>query len=149
MILLSLIEQAQNRTALATKWLEKAVTLAEPEGFLRLFLEEGLPIARLLPNVRHIAPRFVDDLLKAFSKTSGSVNEAFTLPANSQLLAALSEQELRVLRLVVAGKSNQEVAETLVISLGTAKWHVHNILQKLGVSNRPQAIARARELGLA
>jgi LuxR family maltose regulon positive regulatory protein len=50
--------------------------------------------------------------------------------------------------LIVAGKSNQEIAEELVISAGTAKWHVHNILQKLGVSNRPQAIARARELGM-
>ena len=60
----------------------------------------------------------------------------------------LTEQELRILHLIVAGKSNREIAEELVISVGTAKWHVHNILQKLGVGNRPQAIARARELGL-
>jgi LuxR family maltose regulon positive regulatory protein len=59
----------------------------------------------------------------------------------------LSEQELRVLRLIVAGKSNREIAEELVITVGTAKWHVHNVLQKLGVGSRPQAIARARELG--
>jgi LuxR family maltose regulon positive regulatory protein len=60
----------------------------------------------------------------------------------------LSEQEERILHLIVAGKSNQEIANELVITVGTAKWHVHNILQKLGVSNRPQAIARARELGV-
>jgi LuxR family maltose regulon positive regulatory protein len=60
----------------------------------------------------------------------------------------LSEQEIRVLKLIVAGKSNQEIAEELVISPGTAKWHVHNILQKLGVDNRVQAIVRARELGI-
>jgi LuxR family maltose regulon positive regulatory protein len=65
-----------------------------------------------------------------------------------QLPAPLSEQELRVLKLIVAGKSNQQIADELVISVGTAKWHVHNVLQKLGVSNRPQAIARARELGV-
>ena len=52
------------------------------------------------------------------------------------------------MRLIVAGKSNRELASELVISVGTAKWHVHNVLQKLGVSNRPQAIARARELGM-
>jgi LuxR family maltose regulon positive regulatory protein len=60
----------------------------------------------------------------------------------------LSEQELRVLKLIVAGKSNAEIADELVISVGTAKWHVHNVLQKLGVGNRPQAIARARQLGI-
>jgi LuxR family maltose regulon positive regulatory protein len=60
----------------------------------------------------------------------------------------LSEQEARVLTLIVAGKSNQEIADELVITVGTAKWHVHNVLQKLGVSNRPQAIARARTLGI-
>jgi LuxR family maltose regulon positive regulatory protein len=59
----------------------------------------------------------------------------------------LSEQEMRVLNLMIAGKSNAEIAAELVISVGTAKWHVHNVLQKLGVNNRPQAIARARELG--
>jgi len=53
-----------------------------------------------------------------------------------------------VLHLIVEGKSNQEIAGELVISVGTAKWHVHNILQKLGVNNRPQAIARAHELGI-
>ena len=69
------------------------------------------------------------------------------MPIMEQLPDPLSEQELRVLDLIVAGKSNREIAEELFISVGTAKWHVHNVLQKLGVSNRPQAIARARELG--
>jgi LuxR family maltose regulon positive regulatory protein len=60
----------------------------------------------------------------------------------------LSEQEIRVLKLIVEGKSSQEIADELVISVGTAKWHVQNILRKLGVGNRPQVIARARELGI-
>jgi LuxR family maltose regulon positive regulatory protein len=67
---------------------------------------------------------------------------------SATLMDPLSEQEVRVLKLLVAGKSNQEIADELVISVGTAKWHVHNVLQKLGVNNRAQAIVRARELGI-
>jgi len=74
--------------------------------------------------------------------------ESDSLPSPlDQLIDPLSEQEVRVLGLIVAGKTNREIADELVISVGTAKWHVHNILQKLGVNNRSQAIARARELG--
>jgi LuxR family maltose regulon positive regulatory protein len=87
----------------------------------------------------------VDRLLQAFSSQAQATNQK---TANDRLIAPLSEQEIRVLKLIIAGKSNQEIAEELVISVGTAKWHVHNILQKLSVNNRPQAIARARELGI-
>lgn len=146
-ILLSLSAHAQNKVTIALEWLAKALTLAEPEGFLRLFLDEGFPIAKLLPKARHTAPRFVDQLLQAFS--SEAINHKVLHPMNDQLIAPLSDQEIRVLKLIIAGKSNQEIAEELVISVGTAKWHVHNILQKLGVRNRPQAIARARELGIS
>jgi LuxR family maltose regulon positive regulatory protein len=147
-ILLSLVAHAQNKMTLALEWLAKALTLAEPEGFLRLFLEEGSLIAELLPNVRGAAPGFVDQLHQAFSNQTPNAKHKGLHPAMSQLIDPLSEQELRVLNLIVTGKSNQEIAVELVISVGTAKWHVHNILQKLGVSNRPQAIARARELGI-
>jgi LuxR family maltose regulon positive regulatory protein len=144
-ILLSLVTRAQNKTTIALNWLVKALTLAEPESFLRLFLDEGSQVAELLPKVRHEAPKFVDRLLQAFSSQAQATNPK---TGNDRLIAPLSEQEIRVLRLIIAGKSNQEVAEELVISVGTAKWHVHNILQKLGVNNRPQAVARARELGI-
>jgi len=147
-ILLSLIARAQKKTALAQEWLVKALTLAEPEGFLRLFLDEGSPIAELLPKVRPVAPRFVDQLLEVFSNQTLDMKHKVLHPANNKLISPLSEQELRVLKLIIAGKSNQEIAGELVISIGTAKWHVHNVLQKLGVSNRPQAIATARELGI-
>ena len=83
------------------------------------------------------------DTLLALSQPERTVSSA---PVD-QLPEPLSEQEKRVLQLIVAGKSNREIAAELVISVGTAKWHVHNVLQKLGVSNRPQAIARARTLG--
>jgi LuxR family transcriptional regulator, maltose regulon positive regulatory protein len=147
-ILLSLVEHAQNKTTVALEWLVKALIGAEPEGFLRLFLDEGSPIAGLLRKARYAAPKFVDELLRAFSCQTEAATHAAQHPANDQLIAPLSEQEFRVLRLIVAGKSNQEIAGELVITLGTAKWHVHNILQKLGVSNRPQAIARARDLDI-
>lgn len=100
----------------------------------------GNTLAPLLRQARTAAPQLVERLLAALAPAVART----TLP-NAD---ALSEQELRVLRLMVAGHSNQEIAVALVISVGTAKWHVHNILQKLGVGNRPKAIARARELGL-
>jgi len=145
-ILLSLINVAKVKTDLAIQWLSNAVKLAEPEGFLRLFLNEGTFISELLPKVRQAAPRFVDKLLQAFSLQN--TNQKTIFPANDKLISPLSEQELRVLKLIVLGKSNQEIAEELFISIGTAKWHVHNILQKLGVNNRPQAIALAREMDI-
>ena len=94
----------------------------------------------MLPKARQATPEFVDAILSSLQAESGK-------SPLDQLPEPLSEQELRVLDLIVAGKTNREIADELVISVGTAKWHVHNILQKLGVSNRSQAIARARELG--
>ena len=139
MLLLGLFHQAKKDISSALDWLGKSLSLAAPEGYVRVFLDEGQPLLDLLPKARSAAPDFVDSLL--------SISQTSDTPIIEQLLDPLSEQELRVLDLIVAGKSNREIAEKLFISVGTAKWHVHNILQKLGVSNRPQAIARARELG--
>lgn len=143
MLLLGLFHQAQQDTPSALNWLEKSLRLAAPEGYTRIFLDEGEALLELLPKVRPAAPEFVDKLLSM----SRSVCESHLTPLE-QLPDPLSEQEIRVLILIVAGKSNREIAEDLVISVGTAKWHVHNVLQKLGVRDRPQAIARARELGI-
>jgi LuxR family maltose regulon positive regulatory protein len=119
---------------------EAAIRLAAPEGYRATFFPRGnRQTHHLLEVTRSIAPTFIDSILEA------------TRPADefsAQLPDPLSEQEIRVLRLIVAGKSNHEIADELVISVGTAKWHVHNILQKLGVDNRAQAIARAHELGI-
>ena len=109
---------------------------------------KGSVIEVLLPKVRQSAPGFVDQLLQAFSNQTQNANQKALQPAINKLINPLSEQELRVLKLIVTGKSNKEIAEELVITVGTAKWHVHNVLHKLGVSNRPQAIALARELGI-
>lgn len=141
LILLALARQAARDAAGAEAALGRALQLAAPEGFVHLFLDEGAALAPLLSQVRAAAPQLVERLLAALAPEAARATLASA--------DALSEQELRVLRLMVAGHSNQEIAEALVISVGTAKWHVHNILQKLGVGNRPKAIARARELGLA
>lgn len=124
----------------ARTWLARAVHLAAPAGYVRIFLDEGAALRDPLHSVREEAPAYVAGLLAALTP------DAPTAPL-ADLPEPLSEQELRVLRLIVAGKSNREIAEELVITVGTAKWHVHNVLQKLGVGSRPQAIARARELG--
>ncbi len=143
MMLLALFHHAKKDTLSAVDWLGKSLRLAAPEGYARVFLDEGKPLLDLLPKARPAAPEFVDSLLGQ-NQPEGESRSAPT----EQLPDPLSEQEIRVLKLIVAGKSNQEIADELVISVGTAKWHVHNILRKLGVGNRPQAIARVRELGI-
>jgi LuxR family maltose regulon positive regulatory protein len=140
MILMALFHRAEKDIPAAVDWLSQALGLAAPEGFIRIFLDEGKALLDLLPKARQAAPELVDDILGSLQAESGR-------SPLDQLPDPLSEQELNVLGLVVAGKTNREIAEELFISVGTAKWHVHNILQKLGVSNRSQASARARELG--
>jgi LuxR family maltose regulon positive regulatory protein len=140
MILMALFHRAEKDINTAIDWLSQALELAAPEGFLRIFLDEGTELLELLPKARQIAPELVDAILGSLQAESGK-------SLLDQLPEPLSEQELRVLGLIVAGKTNREIAEELVISVGTAKWHVHNILQKLGVRNRSQASVRARELG--
>jgi LuxR family maltose regulon positive regulatory protein len=140
MILMALFQRAENDIPVAVDWLSQALRLAAPEGFLRIFLDEGEALLDLLPKARQVAPELVDTILGNLQDESGK-------SPLDQLPEPLSEQELRVLSLIVVGKTNREIADELVISVGTAKWHVHNILQKMGVKNRSQAIVRARELG--
>ena len=140
MILMALFHRAENDLPSAVDWLSKALGLAAPEGFIRIFMDEGEALLDLLPKARQAAPELVDAILGSLQAESGK-------SPLDQLPDPLSEQELRVLGLIVAGKTNREIADELFISVGTAKWHVHNVLQKLGVSNRSQASARARELG--
>ena len=131
------------RQALAC--LEEAVRLAAPEGYYRAFLDEGQAVLALLPGVRHLTPDFVDDLLGRVPAEPGRGRPG---AVKQPLVEPLSERELEVLGLVVEGLSNREIAEKLFLSVGTVKTHVHNIYGKLGVQGRPQAIARARDLGL-
>lgn len=143
LLLLALCHHAKGDTPAALDWLGKSLRLAAAEGYARIFLDEGQALLDLLPRARLCAPELVDALLGMSLPASGAPPAPL-----GQLPEPLSAQEARVLRLIAAGKSNQEIADELVISLGTAKWHVHNLLQKLGVTSRGQAMVQARELGL-
>ena len=134
--------QANGEISAALNWLAEALAFAAPEGFVRIFLDEA-PLLALLPQVRAGAP----DLVAAILDEQRTSAEA-ARPAQAQLPVPLTEQESNILALMVAGRTNKQIADELFITVGTAKWHVHNILQKLDVSNRTQATTRAQELGL-
>jgi LuxR family maltose regulon positive regulatory protein len=125
--------------------LERALTMAEPEGYARLFVDLGLPMARLLQEARDrgVMPQYVERLLGAFGSFTPAPERG-----SAALPEPLSQREEEVLKLIAAGLTNREIAERLVISAETAKKHVGNICDKLGVRNRTEAAARARELGL-
>jgi LuxR family maltose regulon positive regulatory protein len=145
LVLRALALHAQdNRTEVLTV-LERALTLAEPEEHIRLFVDEGEPMVELLRHVyaRGIAPDYVATLLSA----AGSPTLPAPSPAGS-LLEPLTERELDILRLLVTGLSNAAMARELIITVGTVKSHVNHIYGKLGVNSRSQAIARAHTLHL-
>jgi len=141
----ALVLQAKNDRGGALFALKRALTLAEPEGYVRTFLDEGEPMARLLRQTLSagIAPNYAARLLAAFGEEAMSPS-----PAMDALVEPLTEREMDVLRLIVAGLSNAEIAEELVVAVSTVKSHVNHIYGKLSVENRIQAAKRARTLGL-
>lgn len=139
---LALDAQGDRTGALAA--LERALMLAEPEGYIRLFADEGLPMVALLRQAYGIAPDYVATLLQACGEPSER-SSLLHAPRPSPLVEPLTEREREVLRLLAAGASNREIAHRLVVSVGTAKKHVSNICGKLGAASRTQALARARE----
>ncbi|MBN1993702.1 MAG: response regulator transcription factor [Anaerolineae bacterium] len=134
--------------------------MAEPEGYIRIFIDEGQPIAALLGQAaaRGIMVNYVEALLSAFAAEAqggiaGPTGERELPPASPPfssfaLIEPLSERELEVLRLIAAGLSNREIAAELVVAVSTVKTHVNNIYRKLDVSSRTQAVAVARALKL-
>ena len=133
----------RGETAAARHLLQETMTATEPEGLIRLYVDEGQPIAALLPQLPPTPYR--DRLLAAFRL---EIPPTKIIDPQSQLFERLSSRELEVLRLLATGATNQQIADTLIISHATAKKHVSNITGKLGVGNRVTAVARARELGL-
>jgi LuxR family maltose regulon positive regulatory protein len=141
-LLMALAELGQDDRKSALQHLVGAVSIAAPQGYLRAFLDEDQAILDLLPEVRHIAPEFVDELLAYPSSVPGPP------PEIEQPYEPLSARELEVLHLVARGYSNRQIAEALFVTLGTVKKHLNNIFSKFQVKNRTQAAARARELNL-
>jgi LuxR family transcriptional regulator, maltose regulon positive regulatory protein len=135
---------AAETSAEALHFLEEALQKAQPEGFMRTFLDKGEPLRVLLERLRPQAGELKGYLLSILS----AFGEAGGISSPPQLIEPLSEREREVLRLMVEGMSNGEIADRLVIGIGTAKSHVHHILEKLGCSSRLQAVAKAREVGL-
>jgi LuxR family maltose regulon positive regulatory protein len=149
--------QAHGDPAQAITMLQRALVRAAPEGYLRLFVDEGAPMAALLraAQAAGIMPEYVVMLLAAFpSHVSTDAVTSLPFPALTSPLHKrnvpdmLTERELEVLRLLAAGLSNQAIAQQLIVAIGTVKRHVNSILSKLGVQSRLQAVARAREIGL-
>jgi LuxR family maltose regulon positive regulatory protein len=161
--LTALADAASGRRDQAIQVLRRALALAATEGYARIFLDEGAPMAELLaqsaeqrtPNdplhtyIVHLLAAFREEPNAAW-RYQGSASPALwsALEGSDALVEVLSEREREVLQLIAEGASNQAIAATLVISIGTVKSHINHILGKLGAGNRTAAVARARELGV-
>ncbi len=143
-ILEALAYEAQGDLPCAIEALEHALKLAEPEGYVRIFADEGTSMARLLSeaNAQGLMPEYVGKLLTAFGETERKT------PPNQPLVEPLSEREREILSLIANGLKNKEIAERMVISLNTVLYHTKNIYNKLGVNKRTQAVLKAQELNL-
>ena len=130
--------------------LSEALALAEPGGFIRLFVDEGAPMAELLYAARAqgIRPEYVGTLLAAFQLEAKDERPVSSAPGPASWAGPLSPRELEVLRLIADGLSNQEIGRRLFLALDTVKGHNRRIFEKLSVRRRTEAVARARELGL-
>ena len=150
LVLLAVAFDARGERARAMELLDEALAVAEPGGFIRIFLDEGAPMARLLREAlaRGVRPEYVRRLLAAFpDDDAGRAASPATRVAGSRLAEPLSSRELEVLALIATGLTNQEIALRLYLSLHTVKAHARSIYAKLGVSSRTQAVARGRALG--
>ena len=144
LVLQALARQARGDIPAALAVLQRALTLAEPEGYVRIFVDEGPPMASLLRAAakQGIARNYVRRLLAAVSKTEHDS------PIKQALIDPLSERELDVLRLLGTDLGGPDIARELMVSLNTVRTHTKNIYAKLAVTNRRAAVRRAAELGL-
>jgi len=144
LILQALVYQEQDDVVAALAPLGRALRLAEPESYVRVFVDEGSPMVDLLEKAAKegIAPSYVQELLAAFGKAEE------TVPVKQALIEPLSERELEVLKLLRTDLSGPEIARELSVSLSTLRTHTQNIFSKLEVNNRRAAVRRADQLGL-
>ena len=145
-ILQALAHYARGNKAQALESLTRGLTLAEPEGYVRIFVDEGQAMTELLTGLSEVEglKEYIRKLLSAFGKQS----DAHLPPPSQPLIDPLSDRELEVLRLVAQGLSNDEISKRLFLSVSTVKGHNLRIFGKLQVKSRTEAVARARELGL-
>ncbi len=153
LILLGLAYEAQGDLPSALVPFERALVLAEPEGYIQRFVDEGQPMAHLLAEalphgrLERQAQDYIQKLLAVFeSREQGEEKSAGLL--TQPLIEPLSERELEVLRLVALGLTNRQISERLFLAIPTVKGHNRNIYGKLQATSRTEAVARARELGL-
>ncbi|RUT41439.1 hypothetical protein EJP82_23540 [Paenibacillus anaericanus] len=155
LLLMGLCHHALRQHSLAVDRMDQALKLAEPEGYVRIFLDEGKPLLRLLSwwlKEKRLDEEelslYVERLLQAFSLTTSSVRQkrAAGRKDDNIALVSLTEREKQIMLLITEGRSNSEIAEQLFIAPGTVKRYIHNLYQKLEVSSRVQAVARMKEL---
>jgi LuxR family maltose regulon positive regulatory protein len=159
----ALAYEAQGNRPQALAALERALVLAEPEGYVRIFVDEGEPMRLLIEeqsrNRDHPLSGYADKLLAAFTQPVAAPKSAThalhqaqrgasVIHQKSDMIEPLSERELEVLRLLRSELSGPEIAQQLIISLHTLRTHTNNIYNKLGVNNRRAAVRRAEELDL-
>jgi len=149
LVLRTLALEAQRDRIGALSTLEQALIFAAPEGYIRIFVDEGEPMMALLRQAytHSSVPGYVATLLRVFGEQYSPASPSAT-PHRGSLLEPLTEREREVLRLLLEGASNREIARRLVLSVNTVKRHVFNLCGKLGVQSRTQAIIRARVLNL-
>jgi LuxR family maltose regulon positive regulatory protein len=143
----------QGEIPVALTSLERALTRAEPEGYVRMFLDEGASMEQLLREAagRGILPGYTGRLLSAFDaegQTSADQSALLKIPVSQPLIDPLSQRELDILRLFKTELSGPEIAQELVVALSTVRTHAKSIYSKLNVNSRRAAVKRAMELGL-
>jgi LuxR family maltose regulon positive regulatory protein len=149
LVLRALALEAQGDRTSALSILERALVLAAPEGYIRLFVDEGPPMLALLRQAHACSrvPDYVATLLRVFGEQNVS-DVSLSSARPGMLVEPLTEREREVLHLLLEGASNREIARRLVLSVNTVKRHVYNLCGKLGVQSRAHAIVRARTLNL-
>ena len=153
MVVQVIIHQAIGQIDKALQLLRECVTKAQSQGSVRLFVDEGAPMQKLLSQLPHETgiARYVSQLLEAFG-TQATQEKPEVLPAAATSFhlpaGAFSHRELGILRLIQEGHSNQNIGERLFLSLSTVKWHNQNIFSKLNVQRRTEAVARAIQMKL-
>ncbi|MBI3175270.1 MAG: helix-turn-helix transcriptional regulator [Chloroflexi bacterium] len=150
LILQALAHQIQENIPAALASLERALTLAEPEGYVRIFLDEGPGMATLLREAatRQIMPNYSGRLLESLKQEPPKGRDDTPHPVLQPLVESLSQRELEILRLFKTELSGPEIAQELVIALSTVRTHTKSLYSKLNVNSRRAAVKRAIELGL-